>query len=337
MILGILGLLSLMLVVGCFLNSENGIQNKECMRQLFAMDTVMSFTAYGKNSEAAVDAAMKEIQRLDGLLSTGNPSSEVYRVNSEREGTLSEDTIYLYNRAMDIYESTEGVFDITIYPLMELWGFPTKEYRVPSGDELENTLKYVDASRIVLEGNLLTLAEGQKIDFGGIAKGYASARVMEIFQSYGIKSGMVSLGGNVQTLGKNNEGRFWRIGISNPKKDSGGLLGVLEVSNQAVISSGGYERYFEADGNTYIHILDPKTGYPADAGLISATIISGDGTLADALSTSIYLMGLEKGTDYWREHREEFDMILMTDDGVIYVTEGIEDDFVCQKEYEVIR
>lgn len=325
-----------MLIIGCFLNSENGMQKKECTRQLFAMDTVMSFTAYGKNSEAAVEAAMKEIQKLDGLLSTGNPSSEVYKINSAKEGTLSEDAVQLYQRAMDIYESTDGVFDITIYPLMELWGFPTKEYQVPGEDKLQDVLQFVDASKTNLEGNKLVLSEGQKIDFGGIAKGYASARVMEIFKSYGIKNGMVSLGGNVQTLGKNKEGRAWRIGINDPE-NGGGLLGVVEVSDQAVITSGGYERFFEADGNTYIHILDPKTGYPADAGLISATVISEDGTLADALSTSIYLMGLEKATDYWRAHRDEFDMVLMTDDGAIYVTEGIEDNFVCQKEYEVIQ
>lgn len=325
-----------MLVIGCFLNSENGMQKKECTRQLFAMDTVMSFTAYGKNSEAAVDAAMKEIQRLDGLLSTGDPSSEICKINESKEGKVSQDTAILLERALELYKSTDGVFDITVYPLMELWGFPAKEYRVPSNDELENTLKYVDASRITLEGDLVTLAEGQKMDFGGIAKGYASARVMEIFKSYGIKNGMVSLGGNVQTLGKNKEGSAWRIGINDPE-NGGGLLGVVEVSGQAVVTSGGYERYFEADGNTYIHILNPKTGYPADEDLISATIISGDGTLADALSTSIYLMGLEKASDYWRAHQDEFDMILMTDDGTIHVTEGIEDDFVCQKEYEVIQ
>ena len=332
-----LGIVTAGIIAGCFLQYRNETANKECTRQLFAMDTVMSFTAYGKNSEQAVDAAMKEVQRLDELLSTGNPDSEVSRINAEGSGILSEDTEEILAEAMEIYEDTDGLFDVSIYPLMQLWGFPTQEYHVPTEQELEETLAKVDASRIHVDGDQVTLGEGQQVDLGGIAKGYTSARVMEIFQEYGITSGMVSLGGNVQTLNKRTDGNPWQIGIQNPNGEQGSLLAVLPVENKAVITSGGYERYFEEDGNTYIHILDPRTGYPADSGLVSVSVISENGMLADALSTSLYLMGEEKALEYWRAHTEEFDMILESTDGTLYVTDGISQDIRTDQKMIVLK
>ena len=311
------------MIAGCILQYRNETINKECTRQLFAMDTVMSFSAYGKNSEQAVDAAVKEVQRLDDLLSTGNPDSEVSVINTEGSGTLSEDTKEILTEAMEIYKDTDGLFDVTIYPLMQLWGFPTQEYHVPTESELQEALAKVDASQIVIDGDQVTLGTGQQMDLGGIAKGYTSARIMEIYREYGITSGMVSLGGNVQTLGTKPDGKDWKIGIQNPDGQQGSLLAALPVENKAVITSGGYERYFEEDGNTYIHILNPKTGYPADSGLVSVSIISENGMLADALSTSLYLMGEEKAAEYWRAHADAFDMILEDMDGILYVTEGI--------------
>lgn len=311
------------MIAGCILQYRNETVNKECTRQLFAMDTVMSFTAYGKNSEQAVDAAVKEVQRLDELLSTGNPDSEVSAINTKGSGTLSDDTKTILTEAMEIYRETDGLFDVTIYPLMQLWGFPTQEYHVPTESELQKALTKVDASQIVIEGDQVTLGTGQQMDLGGIAKGYASARIMEIYREYGITSGMVSLGGNVQTLGTRPDGKDWNIGIQNPDGQQGSLLAALPVENKAVITSGGYERYFEEDGNTYIHILNPKTGYPADSGLVSVSIISENGMLADALSTSLYLMGEEKAAEYWRTHADAFDMILEDKDGTLYVTEGL--------------
>ncbi len=311
------------MIAGCILQYRNETVNKECTRQLFAMDTVMSFTAYGKNSEQAVDAAVKEVQRLDELLSTGNPDSEVSAINTKGSGTLSDDTKTILTEAMEIYRETDGLFDVTIYPLMQLWGFPTQEYHVPTESELQKALTKVDASQIVIEGDQVMLGTGQQMDLGGIAKGYTSARIMEIYREYGITSGMVSLGGNVQTLGTRPDGKDWNIGIQNPDGQQGSLLAALPVENKAVITSGGYERYFEEDGNTYIHILNPKTGYPADSGLVSVSIISENGMLADALSTSLYLMGEEKAAEYWRTHADAFDMILEDKDGILYVTEGI--------------
>lgn len=310
-------------------------EQKSCTKQLFAMDTFMSFTAYGKNCEKAVDAAIDEVERLDALLSTGKETSEVSRINAAGGGEVSEDTAVILQEAMEVYQRTEGLFDVSIYPLMELWGFSSQEYHVPTREELLEVLSLVDASKIAFDGTYIKLLEGQRIDFGGIAKGYTSARVMDVFQEYGIHSGMVTLGGNVQVLNKKLDGSKWQVAIRDPEHE-GKILGVLGVENQAVITSGGYERYFEEDGETYIHILNPRTGYPADKDLISVTVISEDGMLADALSTSLYLMGREEAVSYWERYGEEFEMVLVTEKGEILVTEGICEEFETEEEYLVI-
>lgn len=305
-------------------------EERSCTRQLFAMDTVMSFTAYGRDCERAVDAAIAEVERLDRLLSTGDEKSEVSRINRDGGGVLSEDTAVILEEAMGIYERTGGLFDVTIYPLMELWGFSTREYHVPTKEELLETLPLVDGGTIWFDGERVELGEGQRIDFGGIAKGYTSALVMEVFRECGIESGMVTLGGNVQVLNRKTDGSKWQVAIRDPQNVEG-ILGVVGVENRAVITSGGYERYFEEDGNTYIHILDPRTGYPADGDLLSVTVISEDGMLADALSTSLYLMGSEGALAYWKEYGEVFDLVLVTEDGEIWITEGIEEDFRAER------
>ena len=324
------------LAAGCILKYSRQSHAREYSRQFFAMDTVMSFTAYGERGEEAVEAAEQEVERLDALLSTGIAESEVSRINVSGEGDLSEDTEKILSEGLTIWKQTGGLFDVTIYPLMQLWGFPTGNYHVPTKEELKQTMSLVDSSKVILDGNHVTLGEKQKMDLGGIAKGYTSNRIMEIFQEYGVTSAMVSLGGNVQTLGKKPDGTDWQVGIQNPDNVQGDLLGAVAVQDQAVITSGGYERYFEENGQTYIHILDPRTGCPAESGLASVTIVSSNGMLADALSTSLYIMGLDEAEAYWRIYADEFDMILMTDDGTVYVTEGIRDRFRTKGKMEVL-
>lgn len=298
-------------------------------QDIFAMDTYMSVTAYGADAESAVSDAIAEIERLDALLSTGETDSEIYKLNQNGGGSISEDTSYLLERALEIWKSTDGCFEIGIYPLMQEWGFTDGNYKVPDKETLQKLLPLADSSKIDFNEKDQTVSfeqDGMEIDFGGIAKGYTSGRIMDIFREHGIKSGMVSLGGNVQVLGIKTDGSKWRVAVQNPE-DTENYLGVLETQDRAVITSGGYERYFEQDGKTYQHILDPKTGYPADSGLTSVTIVSADGTLADGLSTSLFVMGKEKAVAYWRAHSEEFDAILVEKDGTVSVTENIADQF----------
>lgn len=336
-ILVILSVVFLGLCIGCFLQYQKKPKETSCTKQLFAMDTFMTFTAVGKESETAVDAAIEEVKRLETLLSCEKKESEIFYLNKNKEGKVSKETEVLLEKSLKFYRETEGLFDITIYPLMELWGFPSRNYKVPSNGELLETLSLVDASKIQLKEGRVTLGEGQKIDLGGIAKGYTAERIMELYQEYNVSCGYVSLGGNVQTKNRKSDGSLWRIGIQHPKKSQGELIAVVEVESKAVVTSGGYERYFEQGGKVYSHIIDPKTGYPEEGNLSSVTVISEDGILADALSTSLYLMGEEKAKDYWRQHREEFEMVLIDTQEKIQITQGLLGVFQTEENYEVLK
>lgn len=318
---------------------EKAESNEESSKDIFAMDTYMTVTAYGAKAQEAVDEAEAEIQRLDELLSTGNEESEIAQLNQNKSATLSEDAGYLVERALELNKETDGAFDIAIYPVMEAWGFPTQNYQVPTADTLESLLKLADASQIIYDENSRKISfgrEGMKIDLGGIAKGYTSSRIMDIYKENNISSGLVNLGGNVQALGTKPDGSKWRVAVQSPD-DTEDYLGILSVEDKAVITSGGYERYFEQDGKTYHHIINPKTGYPAENGLTSVTVVSEDGTLADGLSTSLFIMGKEEAIEFWKAHSEEFDIIMLTDEGKLYVTEGIQDDFSTEMEMEIIE
>ena len=332
-----LAVLLLFLSAGC---SGPSAKDAPAVRELFAMDTYMTLTCYGENAEEALDAAEAEIRRLDALLSTGSPDSEVSRLNRDGGGELSEDTLALVKAALAAYEDTGGAFDITVLPLMELWGFPSGALHVPSDEELAQALAVTGSGRLSLGGNILSLEPGTEIDLGGIAKGYASARLMDLFRSFGVEHAIVSLGGNVQCLGAKPDGSLWRCGIRHPEAEKADeLAGILTVRDTAVITSGPYERKLtDPDtGQAYHHILDPSTGRPADTGLASVTIVSADGALADALSTACFVMGPEKAEAFWRERPETFDMILILADGSMLVTEGIAGAFSSSRSFTVIR
>lgn len=327
------------------------VQNQKCQKQLFAMDTYMEFTAYGKNSEKAVDAAIEEVQKLDAMLSAENSKSEVYALNEQGNLQATDDLAELILRGKEIYQETDGLFDDTIYPVMKLWGFPTGNYHVPTAAEVQKKLALVDGNKVEIQtrdsdekgrdskekAKFVTLGADQQIDFGGIAKGYTGQKLAELFQEYGVSSALVSLGGNIQAIGAKPDGSSWKVGIRDPKGGQQDYIGVLSVENQAVITSGGYERYFEEDGKTYIHIINPRTGYPADGDLLSVTIVSKDGTLADGMSTALYIMGYEKACQFWRQHREEFNVILVTDDGKIHISENLKENFQTECDLEMIE
>lgn len=319
-------------------NSTTASSAQPVSQEIFAMDTYMTVTAYGDNAQKGVTDAVAEIQRLDNLLSIGKEDSEISKLNKSGCAALSDDTAVMVAKALDLYKSTGGAFDITVLPLMELWGFTTQEYYVPTEDEIQSTLQRVGADKLTWDESTktLTLGDKQEIDLGGIAKGFTSSCIMEIFKKDGVTCGMVSLGGNVHLLGTKQDGSAWRVGIQDPN-NTDDMLGVLEANDCAVITSGAYERNFEKDGVTYHHIIDPATGYPADSGLISVTIVSDDGTLADGLSTSLFIMGEEKAAQFWRENSDEFEAIMETSDGKLYVTEGIADSLTTDMDVTVIE
>lgn len=327
--------LALIILTGILLLT--GCQSKAPVtKELFAMDTYMTMTAYGKDAEKALDQAAAEIRRLDQLWSVGQEKSEVSQINQNGSGPVSPETGELMDLSLSLYEATDGALDITIYPVMDLWGFTGKDRKVPSEEELEQTLAKVDASQIRYDGQTVTLEEGQGIDFGAVAKGYTSGRVMEVLSENGVTGALISLGGNVQCMGTKPDGSLWRVGIQKP--DGGeGYLGVLTLTDKAVITSGGYERYFEENGKIYHHIIDPSTGFPADSGLTSVTIVSEEGGLADGLSTACFVMGKDKAYELWKKSPDRFDMILLTEEGELYITAPLQGMFTSDMEFSVLE
>ena len=295
---------------------------------VFAMDTVMELTPYGPHAEEAGARAVARLQELDHTLSTTDEDSDIYRANHSQGQAVpvSEDTAALLEAALRLGAETGGALDISIYPVVKAWGFTTSSYQVPSQETLDRLLAYVDDSAVEFdaEARTVTVPDGMEIDLGSIAKGYAGDQVIALFRDCGVTSAIISLGGNVQTLGTKPDGSPWRVAVQAP--DGSSYAGVLEVIDQAVVTSGGYERYFEADGEIYWHIIDPSTGYPAKNGVVSATVVGDSGMVCDALSTALFILGPDKAAEFWRTYGG-FEYILITDEGEILLTPGLEDCF----------
>lgn len=309
---------------GCTSQSLEGQQEQV---NFFGMDTYMTITAYGEDAGEAVEEAQARILELEKEWSVTDESSQIYQANHSGGSpvTLSDDTRDVVSFALEMAEKTGGALEPTIYPVLEAWGFTTDENRIPAPDEIQTLLEHVGYEQVSLSGNELTLPEGVELDLGAVGKGYAGDAAAEVIKEQGVTSALLDLGGNIQAVGKRPDGTDWRIGIRNPFGD--GQMGMLLASDCAVVTSGSYERYFVGeDGKEYTHIIDPETGYPVDNGLVSVSIIAEEGKVADALSTSMFVKGLEGAEEYWKEH-QDFEMIAVTEDGDIYVTEGIEDQF----------
>lgn len=312
---------------GCSIADFGQVTQKDVMaeRTVFAMDTIMNQKAYGDQAEKAIALSCNRIEELERLFSVTKEESDIWRVN-HAEGEVievSEDTAKVLNTAIQIGEETQGALDITLYPVLTEWGFTAEEYQIPEQERLQELLEYVDYRQIELHGTQVCVPKEVEIDCGALVKGYTGDQIIEIFKENGVKSALVNLGGNVHTLGTKPDGSLWKIGIRNPFEETGEIC-VLSTADRAVVTSGNYERYFIGeDGKRYWHILDAADGYPAENGLVSVTIIGEEGLRCDALSTALFVAGMEEAVSYWRD-RQDFEMILVTEDKKLYITEGIE-------------
>lgn len=306
---------------------ENTAQSGEASAGLFAMDTYLNLTAYGEKAETALEQAQTRIRALESLWSVTDGHSEIYAANHSggEAVTVSEDTANLVRYALDMAEQTGGALEPTLYPVLTAWGFTTDRFQVPEREELDRLLERVDYTKISLQGTRLTVPDGMQLDLGAVGKGCAADKTAAVLRENGVTSALLDFGGNILTIGSKPDGSPWRVGIRDP--DSEGNLGVLELAGQGVSVSGGYEKYFVGeDGRRYWHILDPATGAPARSGLVQTAVVSEESKRCDALSTALFVMGLDGAVQYWREHRD-FEMILLAEDRTVYVTEGLSDLF----------
>lgn len=306
-------------------------------KTVFAMDTYMKLTAYGDGGAEAVSASEKKILELEKLWSVTDGDSEIHNINNSGGAPvlLSGDTAELLSLSLEISEMTDGALDCTMYPVLKEWGFTTGEYKIPDDEKIRELLKSTGYENISFDGTNITVPENFQIDLGAVGKGFAGDAVSEIMRENGVTSALLDLGGNIQTVGTKPDGTPWKIGLRNPLGD--GLFGVLELSDKAAVTSGGYERYFVGeDGETYWHILDPKTGKPAKSGIISATAVGKNGGVCDALSTALFVMGTQRAEEFWKEYggQLDFEMVLMTENCEIFITEGLEKSFLPSREFE---
>ena len=290
----------------------------------------MQFQVYGEQS--LLEGAKSVITDLEKQVSVTAPDSELYQINQAQTGTLTGNAATLMQEALTMCSRTNGALDISIYPIVRAWGFTTGNYQVPDDTTIQTLLAQVDYTKIQYDASTgtVTIPEGMTLDLGSIAKGYSGELAADYLRENGVESALLNLGGNVQTVGSKPDGSPWEVGIQDPSVDS--PMMVLSIQDQAVVTSGGYERYFEQDGQTYWHIMDPATGRPADSGLLSVTIVGDKGGICDGLSTSLFVMGLDKASQLWSQSND-FEAVFVTDSGTVYITEGLKDRFALTEDY----
>lgn len=312
-------------ICGC---SNEGEDRKT--RTYFVMDTRVDITIYGVDNRLFNDIALEvfaEMERLENIFSRHLPESDVSRINQsagKMPVEVEPETLYVLQKALDMYEKTGGVFDPTVGPLLELWGFGTENPAVPGSEEISRTLELVDYSAVEIDeekGTVFLPRQGMKIDLGGIAKGYIVDKGQEVIQRYDVQAAFINAGGDISMSGRKPDEEKWRVAVKNPVDVSGDFADVIEMEEGSVATSGDYERFFEEDGRVYHHILDPATGYPAEV-LSSVTIVAADTLTADALSTGIFVIGLEKGLELLEE-LDGIEGVLIDKEGAIYRTAGL--------------
>ena len=286
---------------------------REHKKTLFAMDTEIELNIWGKKK--VMEKAETEVARISEKYSVENLENAIKNYDAETEEIL--------DFAEKIKNETNGAFDVNIAPVMRIWGFYSHEFgeknhRVPTQTEIEEAI--------------LTASSGNYKDLGGIAKGYCADRLVALLKEEGVKSAVLSLGGNVALLGSKTDGTPFTVGIKSPFDEN--LYATIQAQNTMIVTSGDYVRYFEENGKRYHHIINPKTGYPAESDLASVTIISDSGIYADALSTALFVMGKDEAINYWKE-KQNFGMILIDKEGKIYCTKGIE--INTEHEKEIIK
>lgn len=293
---------------------------------IFAMDTVMNLTVYA-DEKTPLTRAVDRLYEIENRFSVTKEDSDIHNINANcgQKTEVSEATAALLKDTLALCEKTGGALDITAYPAVKAWGFTTGEYRVVEAQERTELTGRIDHAGVELEGNTALLPAGMELDLGSVAKGYAGDVLVTELKQAGVTASLLDLGqSTIAAIGAKPDGKPWRIGIQDPAGDT--YLGVLELNDQAMGSSGNYQRWFEENGVRYGHIIDPATAAPADSGLAGVSVVSESAFYCDGLSTALFVMGMEDAAGFWRDNRD-FEAIFIEENGNITVTAGLKDSF----------
>ena len=300
-------------------------------RTEFALGTVCTIALFEKVNDSVFTDVFNRIREIENRMSVNIPASDVSRINAAagiKSVQVHDDVFTVIERALYYSNISGGAFDPTVGPLVNLWGINSDNPKVPSQEEIDNVLSLIDFHNIELDVNTHSVFlknTGMVLDLGGIAKGYAADEAAAILQRAGVKRAIIDLGGNIFILGEYKEKRPWRVGVQDPLKERGNFLGVLELasinSGWTIVTSGVYERFFEADGKSYHHIFSTETGYPVENEFLSVTIITQISMNADALSTAVFTLGLEKGRELI-DSLPDTEAVFVLKNKNVYVTVG---------------
>lgn len=322
-------------LAGC---SVNGSSDSYKSESYFIFDTIVTVKIYdARASDEHFDEIGRILEQIDAKMSRTSETSEIGMVNANagiRPVAVSSETLHLVQQALDYAERTDGKFDPTVGPLVDVWGIGGESPRRPPDDMIAEAAALTDYRLVKIDRNKSTVyleREGMALDLGAIAKGYAADRIAEYLRSQKLHSAIIDLGGNILATGYKPDGSEWTIGVQNPDESRGTIIGTLKAHDQSIVSSGVYERYFIEDGVRYHHILDTENGYPVRNGLTSVTIVTGRSTDADALSTSVFSLGPEEGYAFV-EALDGVEAIFITEDRKVRITSGLTGNFTLTDE-----
>ena len=312
----------LLLLIGSITAVLSRSEKKPVSQTEFALDTICTVTLYNWDGEGQqlLSDVFTLCRQYENLLSTTVSGSDIYKINHShgKTVTVSTETAQLLSDALSYCEMSGGKFDITIYPVKQLWDFSGNNGAIPDQDTLERSLRQVNYRQMVIEKNRVTLPEGSGIDLGAIAKGYITDRIAEYLQNRHVRFAVIDFGGNIRVIGTKPDGSHWKVGIQKPF-DSASIITVQAV-DESVVTSGIYQRYFTENGRLYHHILDPSTGMPCDTGLASVTVIAQSAEQADALSTVCMLLGYEASCQLLRNYPDTRAYFVTSDMNVLTVS-----------------
>ena len=340
-ITGFLLVLSFVYLFSCAKDKESTSQlpvvKSPLTRTESLLHTVVQLSIYHENQEAAMDGAIELIKEMESLLSATQKGSDIYRINEaagKEAVKVDKRTVELIERALEASQASHGRFDISIGVINKLWNIGSKNARKPAPTEIAAALPFVDYSQVQVNSKEQTvyIEEGMSLELGAISKGYIADQVKSYLKEQGISTAIINLGGNVVVMGTSpNQEKGWKVGVQDPDKVRGATVGYVYQTDRSIVTSGIYERYIEIDGTIYHHILDPSTGYPVENTISGVTVFTDQSTQGDALSTTLFIYGLEEGLAYVNG-LENVEAVFIDKEHGVHVSDGLKERFVLTNE-----